>query len=149
MTTTSSGGRITGLLALTCATDVALAEGDVVHMVGDYKVGLADGTKALVGSVSVRSVKRTTSPTSSEYPVATTTGGQVTVEALGFSVQTRTAGEAIAAGAEVGINSDGDMVTLAASTAKYGIALTHSTAAAQDIDVLVTGGSPVVDDSGD
>src|SRR4051812_9217296 len=85
VTTTSSGGKITGLLALTMATDVALQVGDYVHIVGDYKVGLANGTKAILGEVSVRSVKRTSTATSETFPVVGTTGSQVTVEARGFS----------------------------------------------------------------
>lgn len=139
MTTTSTKGRITGLLALTMATDLALAEGDHVQVIGDYKVGLADGTKRVIGSVSVRSVKRVVDNNSSTFPVSTTTGGQVTVEAYGYAVETRNAGGVVAAGAEVGINASGEIVTAGAGIATFGVALTHTTAAGQELDILVTG----------
>jgi hypothetical protein len=140
MTTTSTKGRITGALALTMAADVALAEGDHVHVIDDYKVALADGTKSVIGTVTVRSVKRVVDATSSTFPVATTTGSQVTVDVYGFSVETRLAGGAIAAGADIGINGSGEIVTAGAGVAKIGVALTHTTAAGQELDYLTTGG---------
>jgi hypothetical protein len=140
MTTKTAGGKITGLLALTMDCAVTLAEGDPVHVSGDYTVSPADGTKRLLGTVSVPAWKRTVTATSDTFAAR---AGQVTVEALGFYVTTITAGGAIAAGAEVGVNASGDFVTMGASMALFGIALTHSTGAAQKIDVLVIGGSPV------
>lgn len=139
MTTTTTKGRVTGLLALTCATDLALAEGDMVHLVGPYKVGLADGTKPLLGTVSVRSVKRVVDAISSTFPVATTTGGQVTVEALGLMVLTRNAGAALSAGQRVGINASGAIVAYAegSTTVSYlGIALTSPSGAGVEMDIL-------------
>jgi hypothetical protein len=140
MTTTSTKGRITGLLALTFATDVALAEGDFVMLVGPYKVGLADGSKRCVGTVTVRSVKRVIDNVSSTFPVATTTGGQVTADVRGYMVVTRLAGAAIAAGADVGINSTGAIVVFPAGSttiSRVGTALTTTNAAGQEIDVLL------------
>jgi hypothetical protein len=141
MTTTTTKGRITGQIALTMATDLALAEGDHVHVVGPYKVGLADGSKTCIGAVSVRSVKRVIDNTTSSFPVATTTGGQVTVEAYGYAVETRLSGAAINAGADIGIAADGSLKTMGAGAglAKIGVALTTTTAAGQEIDLLVTG----------
>jgi hypothetical protein len=139
MTTTTTKGRISGLLALTCASDVALAKGDSVHVVGDYKVALADGTKPVIGHIGVRSVARVVTDTASTFPVATTTGSQVTVEARGLMVRTMLAGAAIAAGAGVGINSSAALVTDGTGVAHIGVALTHTTAAGQEIDVLVGG----------
>lgn len=141
MTTTTTKGRITGMLALTMATDLALAVGDFVQMVGDYKVGLCDGTKPCVGTVSVRSVKRVSDVNSTTFPVATTTGGQVTVEARGLSVLTRNAGAAFAAGVKVGLNNVGAIVAYAdgsATVAYLGISLTASTGAGVEVDILTT-----------
>jgi len=136
MTTTSAGGKITGFIALTFSTDEVLAEGDPVHVVGDYEVAKADGTKAIVGYVSVPSYTRGPSG-------LTAAAGQVTVEAIGFSVMTVNSGAAIAAGAEVGVGAAKKYVTSAASTARIGVALTAASGASQKIDVLVQGGAVV------
>lgn len=140
MATTSTKGRITGAIALTMATDVALAEGDHVHLVGPYKVALADGTKTVIGTVSVISVKRVVTNTSSTFPVATTTGGQVTVDVYGYSVETRLCGAACTAGVDVGIAVDGTIKPVNTGVKKIGVALTTTTAAGQEIDILTTGG---------
>lgn len=138
MTTTTAGGKITGLLALTCLTDVALAVGDFVHLVGNYKVALADGTKPVLGHVSVRNVKRTSSPTSTSYPVAATPGGQVTVETPGFYVKTHVAGAGgVTAGTDVGIGAAGALLTAGAGVRTIGVALTTGAAGAA-VDVLVS-----------
>lgn len=136
MTTTSSGGKITGLLALTCDSATALATGDFVMVTGDYAVALADGTKPVLGHVSVKNVKRTSTVTTTSFPVANP-GGQVTVEARGLYVKEHVAGAAIAAGVAVGIGAAGALLAAGAGVATIGIALTHSTAAGQAIDVLV------------
>ena len=137
MTTTSTKGRITGMFALTLAADVALAEGDPVHIDGPYHCTLSDGSKPVVGHVSVRSVKRVVDAISSTFPVQNTTGSQVTVEARGLMVVTRLAGAAVAAGVGVGFNNTGALVADGAGVAHYGVALTATTAAGQEIDVLV------------
>lgn len=139
MTTTRTKGRVTGLLAGTFATDLALAEIDPVMVISDYKVGLADGTKPVIGHVSVRSVKRVVDNFSSTYPVATTTGGQVTVELRGLMVVTRNAGAILAAGVGVGFNSSGALVADGAGVAHYGVLLTASGAVGAEVDVLVGG----------
>lgn len=136
MTTKRSGGRITGHLALTCEAAVALQIGDYVHLTGDYTVGLADGTKPVIGHVSVRNVKRTSTATSNEFPVGAP-GREVTVEARGFDVHVRTAGGAFAAGADVGVNATGALVAVGAGVAKVGVALIAATAAGQRVDVLM------------
>lgn len=138
MTTTTAGGKITGLLALTCLTDVALAVGDFVHLVGNYKVALADGTKPVLGHVSVRNVKRTSSPTSTSFPVAATPGGQVTVETPGFYVKTHPAGAGgVVAGQAVGIGAAGALLPVAGGVREIGVALTTA-AVGVACDVLVS-----------
>lgn len=135
MATKKAGGRITGHLALTCEAAVALQVNDHVHISADYTVSLADGTKPVIGHVSVRNVKRVSTPTSDTFPVANP-GGDVTVEARGWNVQSFISGAALAAGIEVGRDAAGDLVALGAGVAKVGITLTATTAAGQAVDVL-------------
>lgn len=133
MTTHRSGGKITGLLALTVDSTVALQVGDPVHIVGDYQVALADGTKRTLGTVGVRNVKRV----GRDYPVADTGPGELTVEAHGLYVRTVTSAGAIAAGAPVGLNGSGGYVAVAAGhISECGIALQPAAGAAVKIDVL-------------
>lgn len=141
MTTTAAGGKITGLLALTFTTDVALQVGDFVMVTGNYKVALADGSKSVVGHVSVRNVKRTNvSGVSTTFPdQSSPTGTTVTVEARGLYVKQHSSGAAITAGADVGINGSGALVTVTTGVAKVGVALTAATGSGQNVDVLVTG----------
>lgn len=138
MTNKNAGGRITGLLALTCEAAVSLRVGDHVHLTGPYTVGLADGTRPVLGRVSVSNKRRVlgdaTSGSRIEYGVP---GGEVTVEVPGFAVHTHPAGAAIAAGTEVGIGAGGALVPLAAGVARIGIALTTTTAAGQTLDYLL------------
>jgi hypothetical protein len=136
MTTTASGGKITGLLALTMVGSTALALGDFVMVTGDYTVSLADGTKPVIGHVSVRNVKRTSDANSTSYPV-NNPGGDVTVEAIGFYVKVHPAGAAITAGEGVGMNATGQLVPDGAGVAHLGVALTGAAAAATNVDVLV------------
>lgn len=137
MATKRSGGRITGRLALTCEAATALQVGDYVHLVGDYEVGIADGTKPVLGHVSVRNVKRTSTATTDSFPVGAP-GEDVTVEARGFDVHVRTSAAAITAGASVGVDGTGGLVAVAVdSPARVGIALTAATAAGQAVDVLM------------
>lgn len=137
MATKRAGGRITGHLALTCEAAVALQVEDYVHLVGPYTVALADGTKPILGYVSVRNVKRVSTPTSDTYPVGAP-GQDVTVEARGFSVQTRKSAGAFDAGDAVGVSNTGGLVeTTVDATNFVGIALTGATAAGQAVDVLV------------
>jgi hypothetical protein len=140
MTTTNSGGKITGLLALTCTTDQALNIGDFVSVVGDYQVALATGAKPVLGHVSVKNVRRDlgTQTHGSTFPVADTPGGQVTVEARGLYVKEHAAGAAITAGAAVGIGAAGALLPVGAGVTPLGIALNGAAAAGVFIDVLVT-----------
>lgn len=140
MTTTTTKGRVTGALALTMATDQALNVGDFVHVIAPYKVALSDGTKPIIGTVTVRSVKRVNTGTSASYPVATTTGGQITVDVKHFMVLTRTTTTAITAGQKVGVGSTGALAvyTDGSTTVAYiGIALTTTTGTTpQELDIL-------------
>lgn len=105
MTTKLAGGKITGLLALTLEAQYAASIGDPVMVTGPYEVGLANGTKPLLGHVSVANKKRL----GADYPVANTPG-DVTVEALGFYVNKCTSGQAITAGAAVRVTAGGLLV---------------------------------------
>src|SRR4051812_29104720 len=129
MTTTAAGGKITGLLALTCKADTALNVGDFVMVTGPYTVALADGTKPVLGHVSVRNVKRVSDANTTTFPVADFPGGQVTVEARGLYVKTHPAGAAIVAGVGVGIDATGALVPDGANVAHIGVALTGAAAA--------------------
>lgn len=137
MTTTAAGGRITGLLALTCIGSYGAAVGDFVHLSGDYTVALADGTKPVLGRVSVANVKRLSTVTSSQFPVANP-GGDVTVEVAGFYVTKMNSGGAITVGTAVGIGAGGALLAAGAGVSTIGIALKGATGAGQAVDVLVT-----------
>lgn len=139
MTTKLSGGKITGLLALSCEAQYAGEIGDYVHVTGDYEVNLADGTKPTLGKVSVANKKRV----GSDFPVADNPG-PVTVEARGLFVDTVVSGGVIAAGA--GIRPDPanpgrkflavNQATAAEVAAQVGIALTGAGAANTKFDAL-------------
>jgi hypothetical protein len=137
MTTKQSGGKITGILALTMEATVGLDVGDFVHVNGDYTVTIADGTKAILGRCSVSNKKRVNTPMSTTVGVDRVPG-DVTIEARGLSVETMVSGAAIPAGSPVGIAAN--VVTVCAPDAinKVGTALMAATAAGQSIDVLVT-----------
>ena len=137
MTTKTSGGKITGLLALTCEATVPVQVGDFVMLNGAYTVTLADGSAPVLGLVSVRNVKRTGDAFTTTFPVANTPG-VVTVEVAGFYVVAKVAGGAIAAGQACGIGAGGALLVAGAGVATIGVALTTSTAAGQQIDVLVS-----------
>lgn len=135
MTTKAAGGRITGLLALTFEAQEALQVGDAVQLSGDYEVEKADGTKFIVGHVSVANVKR--DRVTSQYPVSNVPG-DVTVEVRGFEVRRGNTGEAITAGSPVGEDAAGDLVEVLIGDINYiGTALMGSAGADESIDVLV------------
>lgn len=138
MATKRSKGRITGLLALTMEAQVALKRGDWVSIVGDYEVGLADGTKPVLGSISVSNTRGRTSTVMGTEVGVPVVPGDVTVEARGFYVKTEQAtGGAFAAGVAVGINADSELVAVAEGVAEVGISLMASTGAGDEADVLV------------
>lgn len=134
MTTKTQGGKITGILALTLESTVALAVGDPVHVIDDYEVEKADGSKPILGHVSVANVQREAG--TGRWPVSAVPG-QVTVEARGFSVRTITSGGAITAGAEVGHGAAGALLAAGGGVATIGIALMGAAGAGTKIDVLV------------
>ena len=135
MTTKASKGKITGHLALTCEAQVAMDVGDYVHVVGDYEVALADGSRPVLGKVSVANKGRQSNVmgTSVGNPVVP---GDVTVEARGFNVDTITAAGAFGAGVEVGVGAAG-LVAAGAGVETIGISLMASTGAGDEVDVLV------------
>lgn len=139
MASQQSGGKITGLLALTMEATVATDVGDWVHVSGDYQVILADGTKPVLGRVSVSNKKSTSTATAFTSGVAKVPG-DVTVEARGISVETVVAGAAFAAGVEVGIAADGTIQAMGvgAGLMAIGISLMAATGAGDDVDVLIT-----------
>jgi hypothetical protein len=138
MTTKAAGGKITGLLALTLEAQSALNVGDPVHMVGDYMCDKADGSKPVVGFVSVANRRRGlfSEGKAGVYPVANVPG-DVTVEARGYQVLTLTAGTGgVTDGALVGIGAAGTAVATGTGVATIGIAL-ESAAAGAKFDCLI------------
>lgn len=135
MTTKTAGGKITGLLALTVESggSYSAAVNDWVELSADYVCVLATGTKQVLGRVSVKNVKRTSSATSTSFPVANP-GGPLTVEVAGFAVYTEVADATIVAGDIVVIGAAGVTKAIAtgvvpSATEKIiGIALTSATA---------------------
>lgn len=144
MTTKRSGGNITGLLALTVEQQEECEPWTAVHLVGDYEVEKSDGTKPILGLVSVGAYGRvgTGLGTSVGNPIVP---GQITVEAPGFMVRRLTLGGTVAAGAQVGINADNELVAYtgmpgtagnSATVRPLGLALMGGDDG-DDIDVLV------------
>lgn len=136
MATKTRGGRITGRIALTMEAEVALEVGDAVHGSGDYECVLADGTKPVIGVVSVANKDPRQRGTATRDPIVP---GDVTVEACGHFVRDVVASDVIAAGAGVAY-APGGLVAVGAVGAgpQVGIALIGATAAGQKIDVLFT-----------
>lgn len=133
MTTKNEGGKITGLLALSMEAEVALDVGDPVMGSGDYECVLNDGTKRVIGHVSVANKEPVRGVANRPAQVP----GPVTVEARGLYVRTVLSGGAIAAGASVGYNATGDPVAVALGAAsECGVALTGAAGAGEKIDVL-------------
>lgn len=137
MTTKRSGGKITGILALTMEATVGLDVGDWVHVNGDYTVALADGSKVVLGRCSVSNKKRVNTPMSTQVGVDNIPG-DVTIEARGISVETVTSGGAITAGAPVGWNGTAVVAVAVDAINRIGTALMAATASGQSIDVLIT-----------
>lgn len=133
MTTKTSGGKITGLLALTVEAQEALDVGDVVMITGDYEVGLSDGS-GILGKVSVSNKGRvsTVMGTSVGNPVVP---GDVTVEVPAWFVSTMELGATLAAGAEVGTSDGKTLVAVGAGVARIGVLLTGGDDG-DDADVL-------------
>lgn len=132
MTTKTSGGRITGLIALSMEAEVALNTGDQVMGSGDYECILGTNAKPIIGHVSVANKEpvRGVATRPAQVP------GPVTVEARGFYVRKVTAGGIIAAGDPVGYDATGVLVAVALGAAnECGVALTGAAAAAK-LDVL-------------
>lgn len=136
MTTKTSGGKITGLLALTVEAQVALETGDWVHITGPYEVDLADGSKPVLGHCSVANTRRLSSPTSTTYP-SPEVPGDVTVEARGLYVKEALAAGALSAGIAVGVDVNNRIAATGAGVAEIGILLTDAAAADDPVDVLV------------
>lgn len=136
MTTKRSGGKITGLLALTMEAGVALDVGDYTHITGDYAVGLADGSKPVLGKCSVSNKKRVSSVMGTSVGNANVPG-DVTIEARGYYVDRVLAGDAFAAGVEVGIGAGNTVVAAGVGVATIGISLMASSGVGDDVDILV------------
>jgi hypothetical protein len=116
--TNTSGGKISGQIALTFEATVSLAIDDPVEISGDYQVIKAAGTNSCVGYVDVANAKRV----GGNFPVAVVPG-TVTVEARGTSVRTLKAGTTITAGQKVGPGSDGLLHPAGGGVATIGTAL--------------------------
>jgi hypothetical protein len=129
--TKTSGGKISGQIALTFEASVSLAVGDPVEISGDYTVIKAAGTNSCVGYVDVGNVKRV----GGSFPVAVVPG-TVTVEARGTSVRPLKAGATITAGQKVGPGTDGLIHPAGGGVATIGTALMGGNSGAT-VDVLV------------
>lgn len=110
MTTKAAGGKITGLLALTMEAQEATSLGDYVHIIGDYEVAIADGTKPVLGRVSVSNRKGRVSTAYSTSTANAIVPGDVTVEARGFYVTEEVASGVITAGDSVVVGATGQSV---------------------------------------
>ncbi len=130
MTTKAAGGKITGLLALTLEAQSALNVGDPVHITGDYSCDKADGTKPVVGFVSVSNRRRGTfaEGKAGMFPV-NAVPGDVTVEAIGLMVLTLTIGTGgVTAGAAFGVGAAGAILPAGTGVSNVGVALETATA---------------------
>lgn len=125
MATTVAGNRITGHIGLTCWSDELIAEGLVVEIIGDYKVGLPAGANSLklLGHVIVGNK-------------GVTLADNLTVESYGVAVSVLVSGEAITAGELVSADTAGKVVATTTLHAAIGMALTSTTDDDQDIDIL-------------
>lgn len=132
MTTKAPGGKITGLLALTFEAQEALNVRDPVHIIGDYEVERADGTRPIPGHVSVANKGRD----GRTYP-ASIVPGDCTVEARGFYVMRAVSAGAIEAGLRVAVNAAGGYVEGDGILEEIGTALTGTDGAADEFDILV------------
>lgn len=105
MATKQSGGKITGLLALTMEAQESIDFNDPIHVVGDYEVEKADGTRPVLGYASVINRGRvgTAYGTSVNNAVVP---GDITVEARGLMVVEVEAGAPCDAGVDVAVGSD-------------------------------------------
>lgn len=140
MTTTISGGVISGRIALTMQCQYAAALGDAVSGgPSDYQCQQFNGTLPIVGTVTMPNVRRGTGALAGTYPQPNVPG-DVTVDAKGHSVHQYVSGAtAFAAGAAVGLNATMQVVpyTGAANTQPLGVALNGSSASGTTVDVLV------------
>lgn len=115
MTTKTPGHKITGLLALSLEAQYAAEVGDAVMISDDYECVRADGTKPVIGRVSVPNKKRTSSISGTSVGNADNPG-DVTVEARGFYVDTTTqTGSPFDAGVSVGFGADNKLHALASA----------------------------------
>lgn len=129
--TATSGGKISGQIALTFETTVSLPVNAPVMVTGDYQVQKCDGSKPCVGFVDVANVKHN----QGQFPVPNTPG-TVTVEAFGVAVRVVTAGGSITAGTKVGIGSDNKLHAAGGSVSTIGVALLAGSSG-DSIDVLI------------
>lgn len=136
MVTKQAGGKITGLLALTMEAQEAIRVGQFVHITGDYEVEVADGSRPVLGHVSVSNHNRRISDAYSTSVANPEVPGAVTVEARGFYVKESEAGGSIEAGTEVGIGGGGEVVAAGDDVSTFGIALTGADEG-ESLDILV------------
>lgn len=134
MATKTAGGQTTHAksLGLTFEAQVAMEVGDGVRITGPYECNKPDGVAAIIGVVKVANKKHS----GGVFPSAQVPG-DVTVEVRGYTVETLKSAVAITAGAEVGYNAANELRPVAAGVIKVGVALTSTTGANQDIDVLL------------
>lgn len=115
MTTKTPGHKTTGLLAIPFEAQEALEVGQPVMVTDDYEVEKNDGTKPVIGTVSVPNKKRTSSISGTSVGNANVPG-DVTVEARGFFIDTTTeTGSPFDAGVKVGFGADSKLHALSSA----------------------------------
>lgn len=132
MTTKRNGGNITGLLALTVEQQEDIPSWAPCHLVGDYEVETADGSKPILGLVSVTAHGRTNTGLSSTVGVPIVPG-QITVEAIGLMVRRLELDGPVEAGRIVGASASGIVQQPSADT---GVAPTN------EVQTVTVTGSP-------
>lgn len=129
---------ITPLIAITAEAQYAAADGDPVHISGNYEVSKADGSKTVIGYVEHRNVTRGTlaGGNAGQYPVALVPG-DVAVNVIGVGVKDFVVGATtVVAGTKVGINAAGLLAPAGAGVANIGVALMGGVTGAS-VDVLL------------
>lgn len=138
MTTTITGGVINGRIGLTMSCQTAANLGDPV-MGGptDYQCTAVDGTKPIIGVVTMPNVRRGTGALAGTYPQPNVPG-DVTVDLFAHAVHQFTSNATnFTAGQYVAVDATGKvgLDTAAANTQRVGIALNGSSAAGTVVDV--------------
>ena len=129
MATLTAGGRIAGGVVITVYSDAKIAAGLGVELAGPYKVKVpaSAGSNKVIGQV---------------VKAARADGEDMAIECRGKAVQVMKSGAALATCGPVVLDAAGKPIAYVAATHTaadciYGWNLTTTTAADQDVDILV------------